>query len=334
MQCAGRFRLATLVQYVPLPVVAGYLGYVGYFCVAASAALACNVEVGSRRSMRVWPAVRGHVAVTHALPCNLKQRAWSGLTACCCLAVTAALACSFEVRSVCSVQPLGQLGVDVRGRSPQDRTGKARCCMCWASPAASGWPAGVLPGRARMTLMRPGRQLWEASGRRRDAYTKGAIRMSAATDTAVCVDTSSFLAAPRQVPQRVTARQSAADAAARAQIGSFSSWANLLHRQQLLFLVPTLASTAALWATMKFARCASVSSRAPAPSSLGEPEKPSAIARVHSSTCTAHTLVGCGTSGRSRPEAAALWQASSTGVPPGSPAGSARPATRRGATAG
>ena len=43
--CAGRYHLATLVQYVPLPVVAGYLGYVGYFCVAASAALACNVEV-------------------------------------------------------------------------------------------------------------------------------------------------------------------------------------------------------------------------------------------------------------------------------------------------
>jgi MFS superfamily sulfate permease-like transporter len=43
--CAGHFKLATLVQYVPLPVVGGYLGYVGYFCLAAGVALACGVEV-------------------------------------------------------------------------------------------------------------------------------------------------------------------------------------------------------------------------------------------------------------------------------------------------
>eukprot|EP00884_Botryococcus_braunii_P017695 jgi/Botrbrau1/4609/Bobra.60_2s0094.1 len=43
----GHFQLATLVQYVPLPVVGGYLGYVGYFCLAAGVALACGVEVDS-----------------------------------------------------------------------------------------------------------------------------------------------------------------------------------------------------------------------------------------------------------------------------------------------
>lgn len=42
----GKWRLAQLVMYVPLPVVGGYLGYVGYFCVAGGAALAAGVEVG------------------------------------------------------------------------------------------------------------------------------------------------------------------------------------------------------------------------------------------------------------------------------------------------
>lgn len=32
---------------MPLPVVGGYLGYVGYFCLAAGVALACGVEVDS-----------------------------------------------------------------------------------------------------------------------------------------------------------------------------------------------------------------------------------------------------------------------------------------------
>lgn len=43
--CAGHFKLATLTQYVPLSAIGGYLGYVGYFCIAAGVALACNVEV-------------------------------------------------------------------------------------------------------------------------------------------------------------------------------------------------------------------------------------------------------------------------------------------------
>ena len=34
-----------MVQYVPLPVVGGYLGYVGYFCLAAGVSQACNVQV-------------------------------------------------------------------------------------------------------------------------------------------------------------------------------------------------------------------------------------------------------------------------------------------------
>ncbi|KAK9845896.1 hypothetical protein WJX81_005443 [Elliptochloris bilobata] len=43
----GYLKLASLVQYVPLPVVGGYLGYVGFFCLAAGISLACDVEIGS-----------------------------------------------------------------------------------------------------------------------------------------------------------------------------------------------------------------------------------------------------------------------------------------------
>ena len=35
----GRFKLADIVSYLPFPVVGGYLGYIGYFCIEAGAAL-------------------------------------------------------------------------------------------------------------------------------------------------------------------------------------------------------------------------------------------------------------------------------------------------------
>lgn len=41
----ARFKLATLVQYVPLPVVGGYLGYVGYFCLAAGIGLGTSTTI-------------------------------------------------------------------------------------------------------------------------------------------------------------------------------------------------------------------------------------------------------------------------------------------------
>ncbi|CAD7702019.1 unnamed protein product [Ostreobium quekettii] len=46
----GYLKLAGLVQYVPLPVVGGYLGYVGFFCVLAGAFLSADVEKTSWRS--------------------------------------------------------------------------------------------------------------------------------------------------------------------------------------------------------------------------------------------------------------------------------------------
>ena len=55
-QHAGYLRLASLVQYVPLPVVGGYLGYVGYFCLASGVSLAsgigCHVHAACRSAYR------------------------------------------------------------------------------------------------------------------------------------------------------------------------------------------------------------------------------------------------------------------------------------------
>ncbi|KAG2496216.1 hypothetical protein HYH03_005814 [Edaphochlamys debaryana] len=41
----ARLKLADMVSYVPLPVVGGYLGFVGYFCIAGGTALAAGVQV-------------------------------------------------------------------------------------------------------------------------------------------------------------------------------------------------------------------------------------------------------------------------------------------------
>jgi sulfate permease, SulP family len=42
-----RRKLASYIAYIPLPVVAGYLGYVGYFCIAAGAAQMSGKAIGS-----------------------------------------------------------------------------------------------------------------------------------------------------------------------------------------------------------------------------------------------------------------------------------------------
>ena len=36
---AGKFKIADVVAYLPLPVVGGYLAFIGYFCVEAGVAL-------------------------------------------------------------------------------------------------------------------------------------------------------------------------------------------------------------------------------------------------------------------------------------------------------
>ncbi|KAG1670994.1 hypothetical protein FOA52_014384 [Chlamydomonas sp. UWO 241] len=64
----GRWRLAQLVMYVPLPVVGGYLGYVGYFCVAGGAALAAGVEINTVTS---WVHILNAQALTRLAPLAL-----------------------------------------------------------------------------------------------------------------------------------------------------------------------------------------------------------------------------------------------------------------------
>ncbi|DBA74396.1 hypothetical protein WJX77_006646 [Trebouxia sp. C0004] len=67
----GTLKLASLVQYVPLPVVGGYLGYVGYFCLASGVSLASGVNVDSPQTwlqLMQWdPAVKLAPAVVSTL---------------------------------------------------------------------------------------------------------------------------------------------------------------------------------------------------------------------------------------------------------------------------
>lgn len=40
----GRLRLASVVQYLPMPVIGGYLAFIGYFCGQAGLAFASGVR--------------------------------------------------------------------------------------------------------------------------------------------------------------------------------------------------------------------------------------------------------------------------------------------------
>lgn len=40
----GRLRLASIVQYLPMPVIGGYLAFIGYFCGQAGLAFAAGVS--------------------------------------------------------------------------------------------------------------------------------------------------------------------------------------------------------------------------------------------------------------------------------------------------
>ena len=48
----GRLRLASLAQYLPVPVVGGYLAYIGFYCGQAGLAMMAGVEV---THLRDWP---------------------------------------------------------------------------------------------------------------------------------------------------------------------------------------------------------------------------------------------------------------------------------------
>ena len=56
----GRLKLASLAQYLPVPVVGGYLGFIGFYCGQAGLALMSGVEVVRLRDYR-------HLMSVHAL---------------------------------------------------------------------------------------------------------------------------------------------------------------------------------------------------------------------------------------------------------------------------
>ena len=43
----GKMRLASMVQYLPLPVIGGYLAYIGFFCGQAGLAMMAGVEIST-----------------------------------------------------------------------------------------------------------------------------------------------------------------------------------------------------------------------------------------------------------------------------------------------
>ena len=45
--CLGRFRMASIVQYIPMPVIGGYLAFIGFFCAEAGLSIMAGVSVGS-----------------------------------------------------------------------------------------------------------------------------------------------------------------------------------------------------------------------------------------------------------------------------------------------
>ena len=44
---AGKLNLASFVTYIPLPVIGGYLAFVGYFCLRSGTMLATGTTVSS-----------------------------------------------------------------------------------------------------------------------------------------------------------------------------------------------------------------------------------------------------------------------------------------------
>ena len=77
-----RQRLGGLVAYIPLPVVAGYLGYLGYFCVAAALTQVTGLHISSPLSMRLvlthperWPNVAALVLCCAVIQITVNRHA-------------------------------------------------------------------------------------------------------------------------------------------------------------------------------------------------------------------------------------------------------------------
>ncbi|KAF0683474.1 Aste57867_24508 [Aphanomyces stellatus] len=61
----GHFKLASLVQYLPMPVIGGYLSYIGFFCLEAGLGLMANVEI---KNITDWWKLMNSDAIIHILP--------------------------------------------------------------------------------------------------------------------------------------------------------------------------------------------------------------------------------------------------------------------------
>ena len=75
-----RRQLASLVAYIPLPVVAGYLAYVGYFCVAAGMSQGTRLEI---RGPLTWFELATHLGVRYTLACTPRSTCLSILCLTC-----------------------------------------------------------------------------------------------------------------------------------------------------------------------------------------------------------------------------------------------------------
>jgi SulP family sulfate permease len=64
--CTGALKLARLVQYVPLPVMGGYLCFVGYFVLGSGVSLATGLQVGS--SLESWAQLANVAALLKLAP--------------------------------------------------------------------------------------------------------------------------------------------------------------------------------------------------------------------------------------------------------------------------
>eukprot|EP00051_Salpingoeca_urceolata_P019365 m.281611 g.281611 ORF g.281611 m.281611 type:complete len:1038 (-) comp19404_c0_seq9:16-3129(-) len=63
----GRLKLASLVQYLPVPVVGGYLAYIGFFCFEAGVALMAGFEVTSITDFKKMTSWQSYVLVVPGL---------------------------------------------------------------------------------------------------------------------------------------------------------------------------------------------------------------------------------------------------------------------------
>ena len=62
----GRMRLASLVSYLPMPVVGGYLAFIGLFCLEAGLSLCTGKSINQNPSS--WIQMADSKAITMALP--------------------------------------------------------------------------------------------------------------------------------------------------------------------------------------------------------------------------------------------------------------------------